>query len=172
MSTMCLAAWETMKLRVGNYRSLGNNYRVWEMRGKIPGWHISGLIWPYFPRGYIVPNPIILIYDCYIWFLLIEANLNIYTCYIICKGGVEIFVLTVSDSEHDSEQAWETTTRRRRLPRSGKEKVTWLSKIHNQKSTFENQHLKIDIWNCEHSGDEGLYPRHCRHDLAGRSFHH
>jgi hypothetical protein len=27
----------------------------------------------------------------------------IYICYIFCKGGVEIYVLTVRDNEHDSE---------------------------------------------------------------------
>jgi len=43
MSTMLLAAWEAMRSRV-------RSYRVWEMRGKIPG-GTDPVSRPYFSRG-------------------------------------------------------------------------------------------------------------------------
>jgi hypothetical protein len=74
-----------------------------EMCGKIPGGTdpVSRL---YFSRGRDGSKfLIILIYNCYICILLIKTNSMIYICYIFCKGGVEIYVLTVRDNEHDSE---------------------------------------------------------------------
>jgi hypothetical protein len=96
VSTMLLAAWETMRSHVGSYR-------VWEMCGKIPGGTdpVSRL---YFSRGRDGSKILIIfIYNCYICILLIKTNSMIYICYIFCKGGVEICVLIVSDNEHDSE---------------------------------------------------------------------
>jgi hypothetical protein len=96
VSTMLLAAWETMRSHVGSYR-------VWEMCGKIPGGTdpVSQL---YFSRGRDGSKILIIfIYNCYICILLIKTNSMIYICYIFCEGGVEICVLTVRDNEHDSE---------------------------------------------------------------------
>jgi hypothetical protein len=56
---------------------------------------------PTFPGVEIILNSIILVYNCYICILLIKANSMIYICYIFGKGGVEICVLAVRDSEHD-----------------------------------------------------------------------
>ena len=60
--------------------------RVWKMRGKIPGAQIR-LAGPTFPRGGGTTNPIILIYKCYIWILLINTNSLIYICYILHEGA-------------------------------------------------------------------------------------
>jgi hypothetical protein len=73
------------------------------MRGKIPG-GTGPASWPHFSRGRnSSKNLIISIYNCYIHILLIKTNSMIYICYIFCKEGVEICVLTVRDNEHDSE---------------------------------------------------------------------
>jgi hypothetical protein len=96
VSTMLLAAWEAMRPRVGDYR-------IWKTRRKIPG-GTDPVSRPYIFRGRdSSKNPIIFTYNCYIRILLIKTNPIIYICYIFCKGGVEICVLTVRGNEHDSE---------------------------------------------------------------------
>jgi hypothetical protein len=93
---MLLAAWEAIRSHVGSYQ-------VWEMCGKIPG-GTDPVSQPYFFRGRDgSKNLIIFIYNCYICILLIKTNSIIYICYIFCEGGVEIYMLTVRDNEHDSE---------------------------------------------------------------------
>jgi hypothetical protein len=73
------------------------------MCGKILG-GTDPVSWLYFFRGRDnSKNLIIFIYNCYICILLIKTNSIIYICYIFCKEGVEICVLTVRDNEHDSE---------------------------------------------------------------------
>jgi hypothetical protein len=70
VSTMLLAAWETMRSHVGSYR-------VWEMCGKIPG-GTDPVSWLYFSRGRDgSKNLIIFIYNCYICILLIIAVFRI-----------------------------------------------------------------------------------------------
>jgi hypothetical protein len=63
-------------------KSCVGSCQVWEMHGKIP----EAQIWsasPAFHKGSGTTNPIILVYKCYIYILLINTNSLIYICYIL-----------------------------------------------------------------------------------------